>query len=169
MLYAKIDLGTNAVLEFPIHEKDLRETHLKGTTLPRTITDFSLVGTAYRCVKPVLAENIDLEASYTHSIESVSAKYNEETGEFDREYALVEVPEFKREERKKYRIKILREKRIRAFSKLDAKFTRHASEVRLGLTPTDDITYLDGKAQSFRDVTDLENPWAIDDFSFFDV
>ena len=169
MLYAKIDLGTNEVKEFPIHEKDLIEKHLKGTTLPKTITDFSLVGTSYRCVKPVLTKDVDLVASYSHSVESVSAIYNEETGEFDRVYALVEIPEYKREERKKYRLEILRKKRIKGFIDLDAKFSRHASEVRLGLTPTDAIEYLDEKAQSFRDVTDIENPWAIDDVTFFEV
>lgn len=168
MLYAKINEETNEVLEFPIYEKDLLEKHLKGVSLPRAITDFALVGTSFRCVKPLLAENVDLVPSYTQSIEAVHATYNELTGEFDRVMALVEVPEAKREIRKDFRLKTLRKKRKEAFAKLDAKFIRNASEVRLGNTPTDNIEDLDAKADSLRNITEAENIWAVSD-DIFDV
>lgn len=168
MLYAKINVETNEVLEFPIFEKDLREKHLKGTTIPKKITDFSLVGTPYRCVEPKLTSEVNLVASYTQSIEAVGAIYNEETGEFDRQYGLVDVPEAKRELRKDFRLNELRKKREAAFAKLDAKFLRHASEVRLGLSTTDTIEDLDAKAEALRNVTDVENLWAVTN-DFFDV
>jgi hypothetical protein len=168
MLYAKINEETNEVVEFPIFEKDLREKYLKSSTLPNKITDFSLVGTSYRCVEPKLSSEVNLVASYTQSIEAVGAVYNEETGEFDREYGLVDVVEAKREIRKDFRLKELRKKRAKAFSELDAKFIRHASELRMGLTPTDNIEDLDAKAEAFRNVTESENLWAVTD-DFFDV
>lgn len=169
MLYAKVNPETNEVIEFPIFENDLRQKHLKGSTLPKNITDFALVGTPYRAVAPLLSSEVDLQATYTHSIEAVDAIYNEETGEFDRVYGLVEVIEPKRELRKNWRLSILRQKREAAFKKLDSKFNRHASEVRLGLTPTDNIADLDAKAQALRECTDEENIWAVDDLTFFEV
>jgi hypothetical protein len=169
MLYAKINEETNEVIEFPIYENDLRNDIFSGATLPREITDFSLVGTPYRCVKPLLVSDIGITASYTHSIEAVGASYNEETGEFDREYGLVQVTPHKLEKRKEYRLNQLRMKRDAAFAKLDAKILRYESQVRLGVTPTDDIAELDAKAQELRDVTEVENPWAIEDSTFFDI
>lgn len=169
MLYAKIDVDTNEVLEFPIYENELRNIKLKGSTLPKKITDFSLAGTPFRCVKPLLLSDLGYTASYTHSIEAVAAHYNEETGEFDREYGLVEVDPARRETRKKVRLEELRKNRRTAFSKLDAKILRYESQTRLGVTPTDDIAELDAKAQELRDVTELENPWGIYDSEFFDV
>lgn len=168
MLYAKINEETNEVLEFPIYEKDLLEKHLKGVTLPKRITDFALVGSSYRCVKPLLASDVDLVPSYTHSIEAVGATYNELTGEFDRVMALVEVPEAKRELRKDFILKSLRKKRKEAFAKLDEKFLRHASEVRLGKTPTDNIEDLDAKAEELRNITEVDNLWAVTN-DVFDV
>ena len=169
MLYAKINEETNEVIEFPIYENDLRNSILSGTTLPEVITDFALVGTPYRCVKPLLTSELDMTPSYTHSIEAVGAHYNEETGEFDREYGLVSVEPHKLEKRKDFRLDQLRKKRSPAFSKLDAKILRYESQVRLGVTPTDDIAELDAKAQELRDVTEVENPWSIEDSTFFDV
>lgn len=168
MLYAKINEETNEVLEFPVFEKDLIEKHLKGITLPKAITDFALVGTSYRCVKPLLASEVDLVPSYTHSLEAVDAVYNEVTGEFDRVMGLVEVLEAKREIRKEFRLKVLRRKRKEAFAKLDGKFLRHASETRLGKTTTDNIEDLDAKADALRNVTEAENIWAVTD-DIFDV
>jgi len=169
MLYAKINVDTNEVLEFPIYEKELRNEKLRGSTLPKEITDFALAGTPFRCVKPLPISDLGYTASPTHSIEAVGAHYNEETGEFDREYGLVEVEAIKLEARKYYRMQELRKKRATAFAKLDAKILRYESQVRLGVTPTDDISELDAKAQELRDVTEVENPWAIKDFTFFDV
>ena len=169
MLYAKINEETNEVIEFPIYENDLRNSILSGTTLPEVITDFALVGTPYRCVKPLLTSELDMTPSYTHSIEAVGAHYNEETGEFDREYGLVEVDIHKQSMRKEYRLKELRKKRAPAFSKLDSKILRYESQIRLGVTPTDNIAELDAKAQELRDVTEVENPWSIEDPIFFDV
>ena len=168
MLYAKINEETNEVLEFPITEKDLLEKHLKGVSLPRVITDFALVGTSFRCVKPLLARDVDLVPSYTHSLEAIGATYNELTGEFDRVMGLVEVLEAKREVRKDFRLKTLRKKRKEAFAKLDEKFLRHASEVRLGKTPTDNIEDLDAKAEELRNITEVENIWAVTN-DVFDV
>lgn len=168
MLYAKINEETNEVLEFPIYEKDLLEKHLKGVTLPKKITDFALVGSSYRCVKPLLASDVDLVPSYTHSIEAVGATYNEVTGEFDRVMALVEVPEAKKELRKDFILKTLRKKRKEAFAKLDEKFLRHASEDRLGKTPTDNIEDLDAKAEELRNITEVDNLWAVTN-DVFDV
>jgi len=169
MLYVKVNLETNEVIEFPIYENDLREKHLSGTTLPNVITDFSLVGTPYRCVLPLPIDDVALVPTYTHSIEAISAVYNEDTGAFDRVYGLVEVIPEKREVRKNFRLNELRKKRNAAFVKLDAKFARHASQVRLGVTPTDNIADLDAKAESFRNVTELENIWGIRDSVFFEV
>lgn len=169
MLYAKINEETNEVIEFPIYENDLRNDIFSGTTLPKEITDFALIGTPYRCVKPILLSEIDISASYTHSIEAVGASYNEETGEFDREYGLVQVEPHKLEKRKDFRLNQLRKKRAASFAKLDAKILRYESQVRLGVTPTDNIAELDAKAQELRDVTEVENPWAIEDHTFFDV
>tara|TARA_R110000772_G_scaffold120771_1_gene227046 strand:- start:1253 stop:1762 length:510 start_codon:yes stop_codon:yes gene_type:complete len=169
MLYVKVDMETNLALEFPIFEKDLRNKHLKGTTLPNVISDFSLVGTPYRCVEPKSLKSLNLVPTLTHSIEAVDAIYNEDTGQYDRVYGLVQVPEAKIERRRDYRILELRNARKQAFAKMDAKFLRNASEVRLGITPTDNIEDLDAKAQELRDVTNLDNLWAIELFEFFDV
>tara|TARA_R110002153_G_scaffold107989_1_gene248286 strand:- start:52 stop:561 length:510 start_codon:yes stop_codon:yes gene_type:complete len=169
MLYAKIDMDTNLVLEFPIFEFDLRNKHFKGTTLPNVISDFALVGTSYRCVEPRPVDEVNLVPTFTHSIEAVDAIYNEDTGQYDRVYGLVEVKEEKQELRRNYRLSEMRGKRKEAFAKLDAKFLRNASEVRLGLTPTDNIEDLDAKAQELRDVTSLDNIWAIKLSEFFNV
>ena len=169
MLYAKIDMDTNLVLEFPIFEFDLRNKHFKGTTLPNVISDFALVGTSYRCVEPRPVDEVNLVPTFTHSIEAVDAIYNEDTGQYDRVYGLVQVPEAKIERRRDYRILELRNARKQAFAKMDAKFLRNASEVRLGLTPTDNIEDLDAKAQELRDVTSLDNIWAIKLSEFFNV
>ena len=37
MLYAKVNPETNEVIEFPIFENDLRQKHLKSSTLPKNI------------------------------------------------------------------------------------------------------------------------------------
>ena len=74
MLYAKIDMDTNLVLEFPIFEFDLRNKHFKGTTLPNVISDFALVGTSYRCVEPRPVDEVNLVPTFTHSIEHVCGR-----------------------------------------------------------------------------------------------
>ena len=82
--------------------------------------------------------------------------------------ALVEVPEAKKELRKDFILKTLRKKRKEAFAKLDEKFLRHASEVRLGKTPTDNIEDLDAKAEELRNITEVDNLWAVTN-DVFDV
>lgn len=57
--------------------------------------------------------------------------------------------------------KEIREIRDKKLSELDWRVIRHASEIRLGLTPTDDINLLDVYAQALRDITKQENPYEI--------
>lgn len=163
MLYARINTSTNEVLEFPLQERELRD-RLANTTLPEKITDFSLAGTNYVCVPP-LSEGVPYVATETHQIASSGAHYDAETGTFVREYRLEEVPEAKRPARNLFRFRSLQARRKKVFDTLDAKILRYQSEVRQGLTPTDDIAELDAKAQALRDIT-LENVWNISDDIF---
>jgi hypothetical protein len=52
----------------------------------------------------------------------------------------------------------IRNQRDEMLSNLDWKFLRHQSQIRLGLTPTDDIVALDTYAQALRDVTLQPDP-----------
>jgi hypothetical protein len=167
MLYARINVETNEVLEYPINEVKLRD-RLVNTSLPRVITDFSLAGTQYVCIPPVPFDTITLRPTETHQLETTSAYYDDETDTWTRVYELVEVRPIKRAIRTEFRWKELSKKRAAALSKLDAKIMRNLSETRQGLDTTENIEDLDTKAQELRDMTNL-NAWDIDERTFFDV
>ena len=56
----------------------------------------------------------------------------------------------------------IRAHRDRLLSELDWRIMRYQSQLRLGITPTDDISVLDTYAQALRDVTLQTNPDAIE-------
>jgi hypothetical protein len=56
---------------------------------------------------------------------------------------------------------IVRNQRDKMLSEIDWKYIRHASETRLGLTPTDNLNSLDIYAQALRDITTQEDPYNI--------
>lgn len=56
---------------------------------------------------------------------------------------------------------LIRKGRDNYLNQLDWRFLRHQSQVRLGLTPTDNIQDLDTYAQALRDITNQEDPFNI--------
>jgi len=57
----------------------------------------------------------------------------------------------------------VRAKRDRLIDKEDWRYTRHNSEVRQGLTPSDDIVALDTYIQALRDIPDQAGfPWNVE-------
>lgn len=61
--------------------------------------------------------------------------------------------------RKWYEVRAMRDKLL---TDLDWRFLRYQSQVRLGLTPTDDIVELDTYAQALRDITLQSDPDTIE-------
>lgn len=55
----------------------------------------------------------------------------------------------------------IRETRDRMMAEYDWRYTRYEREVRLGLTPTDDITELDTYMQALADITQQSDPYNI--------
>jgi hypothetical protein len=55
----------------------------------------------------------------------------------------------------------VRRNREELFKQVEWRFTRHFSELRLGLPPTDDIINLDRYVQELRDITKQEDPFNI--------
>jgi len=167
MLYARINVETNEVLEYPLTETQLRD-RLVNTTLPEKITDFSLAGTQYVCVPPQEISGVPLKQTATHYVQTTSALYDEESDTWVRQYELVEVPEVSRAARTTYRMNNFKKKRKEALLNLDAKVMRNLSEVRQGVPTTDNIADLDVKAQELRDMTNIDI-WTIDETTFFVV
>jgi len=56
---------------------------------------------------------------------------------------------------------VVRKKRDLILSSFDWRFIRYESQVRLGITPTDNLTNLDNFTQALRDVTLQEDPFNI--------
>lgn len=164
MLYARINRETKEVLEFPINETSLRD-RFANTTLPKKIDDWALMDTDYALVPP---GPTDLRPTITHRVGSVGAEWNEETGDYVRIYGLVEVPEIERPSRTGQRWRYLKEERAKHLRRYDFAVNRYLSEVRQGLTPTDDIEQLDAFAQKLRNMTtQYANPYMIDEKTFF--
>jgi hypothetical protein len=55
----------------------------------------------------------------------------------------------------------IRQTRDRMMANYDWRYTRYEREVRLGLTPTDDIVQLDAYMQALADITQQEDPYNI--------
>jgi len=168
MLYARINRATKEVLEFPLSDVEVR-ARFASTTLPDPITSFSLLGTEYVEVPPSFSE---LKPSITHRVGVATAAYNEETEEYERTYGLVEIrSQAMRERRVRERWVYLKKYRLKALREYDDRVSRYDSQVRLGVTPVDNIADLDAFAQKLRDMTDTyaENPYMIDDETFFDL
>lgn len=161
MLYARINKETDEVLEFPIQEQELRNA-LVNTTLPSVITEISLIGTDYVQVKPLTADEIGLQATATHTIAPTSIQKDPETGEWIRQYELIEVDQTAQLERLAIRWNYVRQRRDAVLKEIDWRILRNQREVRLGLTPTESIADLDAKAQEMADITDsYEDPFLI--------
>lgn len=163
MLYARINRETKAVVEFPISEVQLR-ARLSNTTLPEKITAFHLLGTEYAEVDAGIS---DLRPTISARVASVGAVYNEETGEYDREYGLVSVPEGLRDARVDARWAYLKKHRLNTFEQVDRMILRNLSEARQGLTPSIRISVIDAFAQKLRDMTDCTDPYEINEMEFF--
>lgn len=163
MLYARINRETKAVVEFPISEVQLR-ARLSNTTLPEKITAFHLLGTEYAEVDAGIS---DLRPTISTRVASVGAVYNEETGEYDREYGLVSVPEGLRDARVDARWAYLKKRRLNTFEQVDRMILRNLSEARQGLTPSIRISVIDAFAQKLRDMTDCTDPYEINEMEFF--
>jgi len=163
MLYARINRETKAVVEFPISEVQLR-ARLSNTTLPEKITAFHLLGTEYAEVD---AGTSDLRPTISARVASVGAVYNEETGEYDREYGLVSVPEGLRDARVDARWAYLKKRRLNTFEQVDRMILRNLSEARQGLTPSIRISVIDAFAQKLRNMTDYADPYDINEMEFF--
>lgn len=162
MLYARINKETDEVLEFPITEGQLRNA-LVGTTLPTKITEIALVGTDYVQVPPLVSSEIPVKSSMTHTATPTTVTKDPETGKWVRQYELVEVDERIQLDRAALKWKSIRERRDEVLKEIDWRILRNAREVRLGLTPTDDIAVLDAKAQELADLTDTyADPYEID-------
>lgn len=166
MLYARINRETKAVVEFPVSEVQLR-ARLSNTTLPEKITAFHLLGTEYAQVD---AGTTELRPTISARVASVGATYNEETGEYDRQYGLVSVPEAQRENRVMARWAYLRKRRLNTFEQVDRMILKNLSQERQGIRPTIRIGVIDAFAQKLRDMTtDYTDPYDINEQEFFKV
>jgi hypothetical protein len=162
MLYARVNKETDEVLEFPLTEKELRDS-LVNTTLPSRITEMTLAGTDYVMVPPVGPDEITVQATAEMAIKAVSCSKDPETGKWVRTYGLEEVPEAAKLPRLSGRWNYLRTRRDRVLRQIDWMVLRNQREVALGLTPTDNIDTLYAKAQELADITDSnEDPFLID-------
>jgi hypothetical protein len=162
MLYARINKETDEVLEFPVTEKELRNS-LLNTSLPARITDMTLAGTDYVLVPPIHPDDLTVSATAEMAIEPVSCSKNAETGVWLRVYGLVPVPESGLLQRLGARWSYIRTRRDRVLRDIDWRVLRNQREVALGLTPTDNIDTLYAKAQELADITDSqEDPFLID-------
>jgi hypothetical protein len=163
MLYARVNKDTDEVLEFPVTEKELRNA-LVNTTLPSVITEISLIGTDYVRVPPLTKAEIGLQSTMTHSVAPTGVAKDPETGEWVRQYTLLEVPQEAQLDRIAIRWKYIRERREAVLKDIDWRVLRNQREVALGLTPTDDLSELYTKAQELADLTDTyEDPFLIDE------
>jgi hypothetical protein len=100
----------------------------------------------------------------THSVAPTGVAKDPETGEWVRQYTLLEVPQEAQLDRIAIRWKYIRERREAVLKDIDWRVLRNQREVALGLTPTDDLSELYTKAQELADLTDTyEDPFLIDE------
>lgn len=154
MLFAKIS-EDGSVLKWPLNERQLREL-LPQLKLPEVIAQSNLDGTGYVVIHPTPKP---LETK------DVMVKLKDELifgdGKYQRQYETVPVPEYLRASRLAKQWKLVRQQRdarMRAFS---WRYERHARELRLGFTPTDDLAKLDQYMQSLADITKQDDPFRI--------
>jgi Holliday junction resolvase-like predicted endonuclease len=113
------------------------------------------------CVPAKPAGEVDLIANFDFKVMPTSAIKNSE-GKWERVYTLVEVPEEAKFGRLARRWAFVRNKRNEALAALDWKVLRNLREQRLGLPTTDNIAELDAKMQALADITNTDDPFAID-------
>lgn len=154
MFYAKII--DNVPVEFPIEEKDLRQT-LNYISLPSTILPEMLQGTGFVCVSTagtVITNNV------THQTVLTGVEPDDNNPGYWKPIFSTMVPELTlNEKRIQAQLARLRQIRVEKFKELDALVARATRETRLGVTPTIPIEDLDHYGQALANITIQDNPF----------
>lgn len=157
MLYAKIENGQ--VAKWPINERELRAL-LPNTTFPERITNYDLEGTSYIAVPPASPEEVPQQTADQKIRLTTIAK--DENGEWRRVYELEPVTGAAREARLARKWSEVRSRRDALLNDCDWRIARYNREVRMGLTPTDNIAALDQYMQALADLTKQPDPYLIE-------
>jgi hypothetical protein len=156
MLYARISRD-GTVLKFPVPEDELRKI-LSNVILPKVITEESLQDTGFVMVPlsadTVIPLNTKDKMTRLADVELVDGKYK-------RKYESVDVPTYMFKNRLSRRWNVVRLERQRRMNAVEWRICRWNREMRLGLTPTDDIKKLDTYMQALAEVTKQDDPFLI--------
>lgn len=156
MLYAKIENGQ--VAKWPINEKELRAL-LPNTTFPEKITNYDLEGTAYVAVPPANPATVPQQTADQKIV--LTTVTQDANGNWQRVYALEPITGAAREARLARKWKEVRARRDALMKDFDWRIARYSREVRLGLTPSDNIATLDQYMQALADITNQPDPYLI--------
>lgn len=157
MLYARIEDGE--VVEYPINERQLRQEKLPNVSLPDELTDEILEGTGWVCVD--VFSSVDFPPETETKTLALAKPVKTELG-WERTWTQVDVPEEKREARKRFKLKEIRAKRDILMARADKLILRYMREERLGMDHVLPIERIDTYIQALADVTDQENLWDVE-------
>lgn len=135
--------------EEPINEIPFRITLSDGSTRtdPSSFTDEEIADAGYVEAPPKPSYN-----SQTQTLSWESESINWVISDLSEEEILS-----KQVESDRLKWHSIRKERDEKINALSWRIERYNSEVRLGLTPTDDIVALDNYIQALRDITEVEN------------
>lgn len=159
MLFARIING--AVAEWPITLSALNE-RLAPRVFTDSTVDSDLMGTGYVTVPPAATTSTVLlqETQYKRMV-SPGIRQNTE-GRWERLFVLEDVPTDIIASRVEEKWRRVRARRDRLMSEqVDWRVLRYMREVRLGVTPTDDMSALDAYAQALASITDVPDPFQV--------
>lgn len=157
MLYAKI-APNGTVIQWPITEPELRRM-FPNVALPKTITKEALAGLS---VVPVPPTSIPptLQETSTQRVQ-MSKTLTQVDGKWVRQFELVAVPPTQVEERVNRRWEQARARRTALMDEFEWRIARYHRQVRMGLTPEDNITVLDTYMQALADITLQPDPFTL--------
>jgi hypothetical protein len=156
MLFAKIENDT--VTKFPVSEKELR-AELSSKVLPLLISQADLEGTGYVPVPPGIVEETPAQTKDKRLVLGGITKQPD--GTWRRYYELEDVPADIAAGRLEGKWDEIRKKRNELMAAIDWRVARYNRQVRLNLTPTDNITVLDTYMQTLADITNQPDPYFI--------
>lgn len=157
MLYAKIT-PAGQVVQWPITEGELRRM-FPNVALPRRITAEAVRGLDIVLVPPTSIPPT-LQESKTHRVE-MSKTLTKVGDVYLRSYELVAVPPPELAERENRRWTQVRARREDLMDQFEWRIQRYHRQVRLGVTPTDNIAVLDAYMQALADITTQPDPYQI--------
>lgn len=155
MLFAKIE--NNVVTQWPIQEKQLRKL-VADRSLPKVITQEALAGTNF-----VIVHTIPAPADLIETMDKklVLGDLIQQDGNWVRTYSLVTMMPIDRTRRLDAKWRQVRTIRNDLIEQASKRVERYHREIRLGLTPKDDLTVLDTYIQALADITKTEDPFLI--------